>query len=87
MVIDSVRRQHLLPHQYQNEINEESISSCVVERMRGRNDTDVLTTTCHAGTIVRLRANQTLAIATIDGYYKPMVMSEHMTYWGLYKID
>ena len=66
---------------------QESITGCIMERLRNVNDVDVVTSTCQTGIIVRLRANQILAIATIDGYYKPMVMSQHLTYWGLYKID
>ena len=92
LVIDSVRHRsdgyhHQQLHQHQKQDKEESITSCVMERVRNMNSEDVITSTCHAGRIVRLRANQTLAIATIDGYYKPMVMTEDMTYWGLYKID
>jgi len=65
----------------------EPITGCVIERLRGMTNTDVIVSTCHAATMVYLRANQALAIATFDGYYKPMMMDKHLTYWGLYRVD
>jgi len=79
--------QHRSDDDYQHQDQEEPITGCLMERMRNVNSSDmIVTSTCQVGIIVRLRANQVLAIATIDGYYKPMVMFQHLTYWGLYKI-
>lgn len=66
---------------------EEVITGCVVERLRNTNNNNSVMSTCHTAVIVRLRAYQVLAVATIDGYYKDMHMKEGYTYWGLYKIS
>ena len=66
---------------------EEPITGCITERLRGVTSTNVITSTCHAGTIVHLRANQALAIATLNDYYRPMMMEKHLTYWGLYRVN
>ena len=73
------------PHQQQ----QNALIGCVVERIRNQDvdSTDVETSTCHTGRVVRLRANHTLAIATIDGYYRPMLMKPCLTYWAVYKLD
>jgi len=66
--------------------DETPIAGCVHERVRSENRSVVLLSTCHAATIVRLRPNDKIALTTIDDHYRPMLMSEHLTYWGLYKI-
>ena len=82
VAVDALRHHH-----QQQDDQEESITGCIIERVKNVNSTDTVASTCHVGTVVRLRANQTVAVATIDGYYKPMLMSDYLTYWGLYKVD
>jgi len=90
-MVTVVSSQHRSDYHHQQQLHqdqEETITGCVVERTRNVNDIDQnITSTCQVGTIVRLRANQTLAIATLHGYYRPMLTTQHLTYWGLYKIE
>lgn len=67
-------------------MTDEPITGCVVDRLRNANSATAVMSTCYTAVTVRLCANQVLAIATIDGYYKPMSMKDQLTHWGLYKI-
>jgi len=88
VTVNSSRYRDQRLQQNQQNVTEECISNnitgCIVERTRNARP---ISSTCHTAVIVRLRANQVLAVATVeDSYYKPMLMKEYLTYWGLYKI-
>lgn len=87
VTVNSTPRLHRLPTQ-QTAI-EQHITGCIVQRTRNGNtaESNSIATTCHTAVIVRLSAGQVLAIATIDGFYLPMNMTEHFTFWGVYKIS
>ena len=82
----TIRRRHQ-QHPQQEDDEEESITGCISQRKRDANTTDIMESTCHVGTMVRLRANQSIAVATFDGWYRPIITKTYLTYWGLYKID
>ena len=71
----------------QNVTAAEPITGCIVERQRNTNSRSSMMSTCHTAVIVRLRAYDLLAIATIQHCYYPMEMNDRFTYWGLYKIS
>jgi len=78
---------HQQQQQQQQQLGrEEPIAGCIVERVRNVNSVEAVTSTCHVGTVARLRANHTLAVATLHGYFRPMLTARHLTYWGLYRI-
>jgi len=88
-VVDSTRHRSGGCRQQQDSEEDEglwTITGCITGQAKNVNSKSAVTSTCHAGTIVHLCANETIAIATIGGYYRQMVMKKHFTYWGLYKV-